>query len=148
MELHLFDEVTDVIRAFAGGQYQPLQIRTHRRGVKVWVGSAKPPREHYEAQLLARRHVDGVDGLALEIGFHAEHREESDNERAIESIARSAWKRTLGGEAKCAPFFDAPKWRRVSEAWIEPDLEDPELALAIGSRLVDFLDVLEPIRSA
>ncbi len=148
MELPLFDQVNDLVRAMAPEDLNGLRSRAHRRGVKVWFDSEKPGREHYEAQLLARRHVDGVDGTALEIGFHAEHSSEKDNEHVLARlVAEDSWRTSLGTEAQVATFFGAENWRRVSEAWVEPDLDDPDLAFEVGSRLVDYLIALEPVFS-
>lgn len=148
MELPLFDQVADVVRSLTPEELGELKMTTHRRGIKVWFDTEKPPREHYEAQLLARRHVDGSDGMALEIGFHAENRETEQNTEAIDGILKSekAWRKILGRDAEVGPFYGADNWRRVSEAWLEPDLEDPELTFEVASRLVDYLEAIEPAR--
>lgn len=150
MQLHLFDQVDDLVRALTPDELGDLRSRTHRRGVKVWFGSEKPSRTHYEAQVLARRHVDGVDGMAIEIGFHAEHGDLAQNEAILAAIEKQAsrWRKILGDEAETGAFYGAPDWRRVSEAWIEPDLEDPELAFEVASRLVDYLMAIEPLAPA
>lgn len=154
VELPLFDQVADVVRALTPDELGELRLRTHRRGIKVWISPAgtrtdKPPREHYEAQLLARRHVDGNEGMALEIGFHAEHPDAEANVSAVEGIGRTEkrWRKILGDDAVVGEFFGAPNWRRVSETWIEPDLDDPELSFEVASRLVDYLEAIEPARS-
>ncbi|MGI9599247.1 MAG: hypothetical protein ACR2QK_23995 [Acidimicrobiales bacterium] len=149
MELPLFDQVADVVRSLTPEELGDLRLRTHRRGIKVWFGPEKPPREHYEAQLLARRHVDGQDGMALEIGFHAENPDTEANKTAIDGIGRTEkkWRKILGADAEVGEFYGASNWRRVSEAWIEPDLEDPELSFEVASRLVDYLEAIEPARS-
>lgn len=148
MDVPLFDQVGDLVRAMAPEDLGALKLRSHRRGLKVWFDTDKPPREHYEAQVLARRYVDGRDGLALEVGFHAENRDEVENQQAIDTLMTSEkkWRKELGAEAEVAPFYGADQWRRISEAWIEPDLEDPELAFELASRMVDYLIALEPQR--
>ena len=148
MELPLFDQVAEVVRSLTPAELGKLHLRSHRRGVKVWFDRAKPPREHYEAQLLARRHVDGRDGMALEIGFHAENPDTEVNQAAIELIVgrEQAWREILGDDAEVGEFYGATNWRRVSEAWIEPDLDDPELSFEVASRLVDYLEAIEPAR--
>jgi hypothetical protein len=148
VELPLFEQVADLVWAMVPEELGTLRRRTHRRGIKVWFDLAKPPRQHYEAQLLARRHVDGREGSALEIGFHAEEREADLNAAALKQILRSetAWRTILGPTAEAGEFYDAPNWRRVSEAWLEPDLEDPELPFEIASRLVDYIEAIEPAR--
>ena len=54
MELGLFDEVAEAVRALTPDEHGDIRVRSHRRGVKVWFGTVKPPREHYEAQQLPR----------------------------------------------------------------------------------------------
>jgi hypothetical protein len=146
MQISLFDQVDDVVRALVPDELGAYRSRTHRRGIKVWFGPEKATTSHYEAQVLARRHVDGIEGLALEVGFHAEHGDQNENQAALDRLlaAETTWRKTLGAEAESGEFFDAPHWRRLSEAWIEPDLEDPELAFEIASRLVDYLTALQP----
>ena len=148
MELPLFEQVADLVRIMVPEELGTPRLRTHRRGIKVWFETDKPPRQHYEAQLLARRHVDGADGTALEIGFHAEERDLELNTAAIGHIVRTekTWRAILGPAAEVAQFYDAPDWRRVSEAWLEPDLDDPELVFEIASRLIDYLEAIEPAR--
>ena len=125
-----------------------FRSRSHRRGIKVWFDTEKPGREHFEAQLLARRHVDGSEGMALEVGFHAEHRDEAANEAVIARLEGRAtsWRKSLGDEAEIGVFFGADGWRRVSEVWLEPDLDDPDLAFEVAARLVDYVSVIEPAR--
>ncbi len=148
MEISLFDQVNDLIQALTPPEVGSPHSRAHRRGIKVWFGTATPEREHYEAQLLARRHVDGVDGMALEIGFHSEHADAAKNDATLDRLAKheKSWRRHLGAEAQAGVFFGAPNWRRLSEAWLEPELEDPELAFEVASRLVDYFTALEPGR--
>ena len=148
MQLSLFDQVDDLLHALVPDELGRLESRTHRRGVKVWFDTDGAPREHYEAQLLARRHVDGTEGMALEIGWHAEYRDPAENEAAFEALLgkENQWRKKLGTEAEAAPFYGADDWRRVSEAWIEPDLEDEELAFEIAGRLTDYMTSLEPHR--
>lgn len=146
LDSHLFDQVADAVTSMTGSD---VHVRAHRRGIKAWFGPGKPPREHYEAQVMPRRHVDGRDGVALEIGFHAEHKELERNEQVIEEARakEKSWRRQLGKEAEIGVFYGADRWRRISEVWIDPDLEDPELSFEIAARLVDYLTALQPIVS-
>lgn len=148
MEQSLFEQVGEAVRSMVPDGLGEYRSRSHRRGVKVWFDTEKPGREHFEAQLLSRRHVDGTEGMALEVGFHAEHRDPALNEQVIERLeSRSkTWRKQLGKEAEVGEFFGADQWRRVSEAWIEPDLEDPELVIEVAARLVDYLAAIEPAR--
>ena len=56
------------------------------------------------------------------------------------------WRAELGDEPAAGPFLGRPEdWRRVSETWIEPDLDDPELAFELASRLADYVAQLQPL---
>jgi hypothetical protein len=150
MELTAFDEVAELVRAMTPAEIGDVRVRSHRRGVKVWFNTEAPTKEHYEAQLLSRRYVDGIEGMALEIGFHSEHKEMARNVSVIDRIRTSekSWRRELGKEPQMDVFYGAENWRRVSESWIEPDLEDPEITFEIASRLVDYVSVIEPARES
>lgn len=150
LETTLFEQVADAVRSLMAADTERMQLRWHRRGVKVWFGGEKPSRAHYEAQLIPRRHVDGHDGMAIEVGFHAEHKELAHNERLLQQLFthESAWRSELGDEAQAGVFLGADNWRRVSEVWLEPDLDDPELAFEMAARLVDYLRAIEPILSS
>ena len=150
VELSLFEHVADALRSLLSDEVGPWDYRAHRRGIKVWMSAGPPTREHYEAQLVPRRLVDGNDGTMLEIGFHAEHPSLADNQRALDALvaAESSWREQLGSSAEPAPFLGRPEdWRRLSETWPEPDLEDPELILSIAGRLTDYIEALEAFRT-
>lgn len=148
MELSVFDEVAELVRAMSPAEIGEVHVRAHRRGVKVWFDTEAPTKEHYEAQMLSRRYVDGIEGTAIEIGFHSEHKDQADNVAVIERVVRSEkkWRKELGKEPQVDTFYGADNWRRVSEAWIEPDLDDPEITFEVASRLVDYISVIEPAR--
>lgn len=126
-----------------------VRVRAHRRGVKVWFDTDAATKEHYEAQLLSRKYVDGRNGMAVEIGFHSEHKEQAKNIEVIERVmtTEKKWRRELGKEPEVDVFYGADNWRRISEAWIEPDLDDPEITFEIASRLVDYVSAIEPART-
>lgn len=149
MDVPLFEQVAEAVHSLAPGELGVLRSRAHRRGVKVWFGPEKPTRQHFEAQLVPRRFIDGADGVAVEIGFHAEHRDVKLNEALIEDLRRheKKWRRKVGVEAEIGVFLGAEDWRRVSETWIEPDLDDPELAFELAATLVDYVTAIEPIVS-
>ena len=144
----MFEEVGDLVRAMAPDELGEVRFRAHRRGVKVWFDTATAPKEHYEAQQLPRRYVDGMDGMAIEVGFHTEHREPPKNDAVLSHVLESerSWRKVLGPEPEAGEFYGSVTWRRVSEAWIEPDLDDPELAFELASRLVDYVTAIEPAR--
>ncbi len=126
-----------------------LHVRSHRYGVKAWFGSATPDKEHYEAQVVGAKHVPDASVLALEIGFHAEHPKTADNDAVIDRLLASEkkWRKSLGDDVVVGPFLGrADTWRRASETWPDPDLEDDEIVLELAMRLVDYITALEPPR--
>ncbi len=153
MELPLFEQVGELARTLVTDEVGELRFRAHRRGVKVWLAGresahGRAPRLHYEAQVISRRFVDDTDGAALEIGFHAEDGDEAVNADALARIAaaESTWRSELGDEAETGPFLGRPDdWRRCSETWLEPDLDDEEVAFEIATRLADYVNALEPL---
>jgi hypothetical protein len=149
MDLPLFDEAAETLRALVPTELGSIRVRARRYGLKVWFDAEQPPREHYEAQVIGARHVPEATVLAVEIGFHSEHRGREANDRAIAVLVASeaTWRPALGDEAVVGPFLGRPDdWRRVSETWADPDLGDPELGMEIATRLTDYLVALEPIR--
>jgi hypothetical protein len=147
----LFDEVAEIVLGITPPELGPVRRRSGSSGVKVWFGEAKPPREHYEAQLLGVKDVPYVSLLALEIGFHSEHPDPNRNEAVIDRLiaAEPRWRPRLGPDAEAAPFLGRlSDWRRLSEIWPDPDLSPDDTALDIGTRLVDYLVALEPHRRA
>jgi hypothetical protein len=150
MDLLLFDEVAEAMRAMVPDELGTFRHRARRYGIKVWFGPADPPRDHYEAQVIAAHHVDDATVLALEIGFHAEYSDVATNDEIVARISKAdrTWRKMLGDAAEVAPFLGRPDdWRRVSETWSDPDLNDPELGLEIASRLTDYLIAIEPVRA-
>ncbi len=148
MEPSLFDDVGDALRGILPSELGTLRLRAHRYGIKVWFGTEKPTKEHYEAQVVGARDVPGARTLALEVGFHSEHPKVADNDAVIARLTSSEkqWRKEVGKEAEVAPFLGrADNWRRVSETWLDPDLGEPGIAFEIASRLVDYITALEPL---
>jgi hypothetical protein len=149
VELSLFDEVAEAVRGFVPRDLGAPRIRARRYGIKVWFGPNEPPREHYEVQVIPARYCKGAKAVALEIGFHTEHPQVADNDRVIAQLAGAErqWRRAIGKEAVVGPFLGRAKvWRRVSETWPDPDLDDPGLGTELGARLTDYVAALEPVR--
>ena len=120
-----------------------------RYGIKVWFGPEAPPKEHYEAQVIGADGVPDARILALEVGFHAEHPQVSDNDEVVTRLrsCEGRWRPVLGDEVVAGPFLGREEvWRRVSETWPDPDLGEPELAFELGARLTDYVTALEPLR--
>ena len=111
----------------------------------MWFGTSdgRAAKEHYEAQLI--RH-DG--DVALEIGFHAEHRDPTRNQATLDAMVRieSSWRPELGDEAVAGAFLGMDEWTRISEVWEAPDPDDPEAPMEIAARLADYVDAIEPVR--
>jgi hypothetical protein len=149
VELSLFEEVAEALRALLLGDLGPVRLRWHRYGIKVWFGSERPPREHYEAQVIGPEHVENAAVLALEVGFHAEHRDAADNDRVIARLLdrEGEWRPKIGADAVVGPFLGrADTWRRVSEIWADPDLSSTDLAFEVASRIGEYAAAIEPIR--
>lgn len=150
MELRLFDEVGDLVRSMVPDGLGTYRMRAHRRGLKVWFGAEKPIKEHYEAQFIPARLVDGGGkaSVVIEVGFHAEYPDEQQNDVVLDRLlsARSNWSTVLGEETESGPFLGNDTWRRISEAWQDVDPDDSELAFELAGRLVDYISVLEPLR--
>ena len=148
----LFEDVADALRGLPPADLGELHCTHHRYGVKVWAGPAtKAPREHYEAQVIGRQYVPEAAALAIEVGFHSEHPQEADNEAVISELVRSerSWRKQLGEEVLVGTFLGrAGHWRRLSEVWLDPDMNDPELVFELAARLTDYLRALEPYRAA
>jgi hypothetical protein len=148
-QVSLFDGVADALRAMVAEEFGELHCPARRYGIKVWFGAEKPAREHYEAQVIGPRYVPGASVLALEVGFHAEHPRQADNETVLASLlgTERKWRRRLGREAEAGAFLgQAGGWRRLSETWADPDLSSPDLAFEVAARLTDYINALEPLR--
>lgn len=155
IEAHLFAEVGQLVRTMVPEGVGDVRIRSHRRGVKVWFDTEKPTREHYEAQVMPGRYVvvDGaaLDGAVLEVGFHAEHKDEPANQAVADRLEAKTklWRKELGKPAELDTFYGRDSWRRLSEVW--PDVgdldDDPDAAFEIACRLIDYITVVEPIRT-
>lgn len=150
MELGLFDQVSDALRGLVPEELGELRIGARQWGIKVWFDVDVCPREHYEAQVVGAKHVQGARVLALELGFHAEHPKPSDNDDAVEPLLRAeaTWRTALGESAVAGPFLGREGWQRVSEIWADPDLSDPEVCFEIADRLAEYIVALEPLRTS
>jgi hypothetical protein len=147
----IFDGVGALLLGMVPEEFGELRLRAHRYGIKVWFGPAKPTRDHYEAQVIGPDAAPGARVLALEVGFHAEHPKEEENEAILAALVRRErqWRKIVGKEPECGVFLGrAEHWRRVSETWPDPDLSDPELPFEIAARLTDFITGIQPVLAA
>ncbi len=145
VERGFFEHVLDAFEGFVGDEHGTVHAVAHRRGLKVWFGptNAEASREHYEAQL-----IRVGDDAALEIGFHAEHRDTESNVEVIGRLVESEplWRGELGDDAEDGHFIGTDRWRRISEVWPPPDPDDPEATMEVAGRLADYVDALAPVR--
>ena len=148
MEPNVFDEVADALSGLVPRPLGRLYYRARRFGIKVWFDDETPTREHYEAQVIGREFLPEASTVALEVGFHAEHPVEADNEAVVTHLleAEPEWRAVIGDEAVAGVFLGRTTWRRVSETWADPDLDDAELAFEVAARLTDYITALEPLR--
>ncbi len=147
----MFAEAGDLIRSMAPDGIGDVRIHARKWGLKVWTGPSSPIKEHYEGQFIRRKHLsdDGNgEGMALEIGFHSEHKDEAKNQEVLDALNKKSkiWRKELGKEPESGVFLGKASWRRISEVWLDAEMDDPELAFEVASRLVDYLTILEPIR--
>ncbi|MFI0353068.1 hypothetical protein [Actinomadura sp. 9N407] len=142
----LFDQVGEVVRGSVPPALGQVHLQVRRQGVKAWFGGPEPLREHYEAQIIGADIVAAARTRALEIGFHAEHRAEGDNDAVLARLgaAEPSWRPLLGEDAVAGAFIGPASWRRISEVWLDPDLDGADVAFEIGVRLVDYMRALEP----
>lgn len=148
MELSLFDHVADALVGLVPREFGQLRYRARRYGIKVWFDDEAPPREHYEAQMIRPDETGDAPATALEVGFHAEHPLEADNDAVLTRMAarEAQWRPDLGDEAIAGAFLGNASWRRVSEIWLEPDLDGIEAAFEVAARLTDYITAIEPLR--
>jgi hypothetical protein len=149
MDLALFDMVAEAVRGLIPSELSDFRHAARRSGLKIWFGSGKPDREHYEAQVISPDGVEDATVLALEIGFHSEHPDVAANDAVISRLVEQQhrWHPTLGDETVVGPFLGrADVWRRVSETWPDPALGDEDLPVEIAMRLTDYIATLEPLR--
>lgn len=150
MDLPLFEQTGELTRALVPDDLGDLRFRAHRRGVKVWFGSGRPSRFHFEAQLIPS-HLSpepaGPDEVTIEVGFHAEHGDERRNEAVLERLRakEKAWRQALGRQAVAGPFLGNAHWCRISETWTEGGIDDPDLPFELASRLADYIQALQPL---
>ena len=156
--LSAFEVAADILRGLlADAGLGELRARAHRYGLKAWLDgpAASVPKVHYEAQVVGPAHVPGATVLGIEIGLHAEDRDEAKNDATLDALLRheKRWREELGGGPEAVHagvFLGAGRlghWRRISETWPDPDLGDGELAFEIAARLCDYMTALEPLRS-
>ena len=147
----LYEEVAVVLPSLVPLELGPVRLQPRRWGIKVWFGGTsdgKPPRVHYEAQVLGAKDAPGAQVVAIEVGWHAEQAKEADNDALLARVVakEKAWRKVVGAEPVCGDFLGgATRWRRVSECWNDPDLDDPELAFEVAARLTDYVTGLEPV---
>ena len=139
MSREFFETVDDALHGFLPPGLRDFD--SHRTGMnlKVWYEEG---REHYEVQL--------VSGPALEVGFHAEHKDAARNDDVLARLVEGekGWRKALGRAPKKGPFLGRQKnWRRISEVWDGDGLTE-DAAVEAAERLGAYIEALEPLRRA
>jgi hypothetical protein len=132
-----FETVDDALHGFLEPRLRDFESHRTAMNLKVWYEEG---REHYEVQL--------VSGPALEVGFHAEHRDAARNEDVLECLlgGEKTWRKALGREPQPGSFLGRQKhWRRISEVWDGEGLTE-DAAVEAAERLADYIGALEPLR--
>ena len=137
MSRAFFETVDDALHGFLGPSLRSFE--SHRTGMnlKVWYEEG---REHYEVQL--------VSGPALEVGFHAEHKDAGRNEAVLARLldGEKRWRKALGRTPQAGAFLGRQSsWRRISEVWDGDGLTE-DAAVEAAERLADYIAALEPVR--
>jgi len=132
-----FETVDDALHGFLPPALRDFESHRTSMNLKVWYDEG---REHYEVQL--------VSGPALEVGFHAEHKDAGRNEEILDRIVdgEKRWRKALGRAPKTGSFLGRQKnWRRVSEVWEGDGLTD-DAAVEAAERLGAYIEAFEPLR--
>ena len=138
MSREFFETVDDALHGFLPPALRDFDSHRTSMNLKVWYEEG---REHYEVQL--------VSGPALEVGFHAEHKDTGRNEDVLARLVEGEkrWRKALGRTPKTGSFLGRQKnWRRVSEVWEGADPFAPEAAIEAAERLARYICALEPAR--
>jgi hypothetical protein len=132
-----FETVDDALHGFLPPSLRDFNSHRTSMNLKVWYEEG---REHYEVQL--------VSGPALEIGFHAEHKDMTRNEDVLDRLVggEKRWRKALGNTPEAGAFLGRQKsWRRVSEVWDGEGLTE-DAAVEAAERLGAYIEALEPLR--
>jgi hypothetical protein len=132
-----FETVDDALHGFLPPSLRDFESHRSSMNLKVWYEES---REHYEVQL--------TSGPALEVGFHAEHKDPGRNNDVLARLAdaEKQWRKALGRAPQTGAFLGRQKsWRRVSEVWDGDGLTD-DAAVEAAERLGAYIEALEPVR--
>lgn len=146
-----YQDARDALVGFLPEAYARFHHRLHGRGLKVWFGDAE--RTHYEIQEVGRVAEGGREHVrrGLEIGFHAELRDPAANEAVLAVLvaAEPRWRPELGPTAQVGYFVGDRdrRWRRVSEFWTGPEIDEPDTAIEAADRLAVYIVSLEGVRA-
>ncbi|TMK88374.1 MAG: hypothetical protein E6G57_07345 [Actinobacteria bacterium] len=137
MSRAFFETVEDALHGFLPPAMRDFESHRTSMNLKVWYDEG---REHYEVQL--------VSGPALEVGFHAEHKDAGRNEEILDRLVggEKRWRKVLGRAPKAGAFVGRQKnWRRVSEVWDGDGLTE-DAAVEAAERRAAYIEALEPLR--
>lgn len=146
MSREFFTLVADALPGFVPPSLREYESRVTAGNVKVWFEPEH--HEHYEVQVISRAAARAAKlstrATILEIGFHAEHRDEDANEDVVARVRHAK----LGRNAVAGAFVGRPSpWRRVSEIWLDAALDDGA-AVEAAERLARYIKAIEAIRRA
>lgn len=147
-----YESVADALANFLPPSLRDFDSYFTSHNLKLWYGSQR--QEHYEVQVISAGALRSAklkfSGPALEIGFHAEHKERALNEDVVDRLLahEKRWRKELGKPVEVGPFigYQSDSWRRISELW--EGIEAEETAIEAGERLASYVRALEPLRTA
>src|SRR3954468_14189799 len=107
MELSPFEAAGALLAGMLPPELGEVKQTSHKYGIKVWFDTDKAPREHYEAQVLGKKDVPTAKVIAIEVGFHAEHSKEAENEAVVARLrtTEKKWRKNIGKEAEVDAFL-------------------------------------------
>jgi len=116
MEQSVFEHVTDALSGLVSRELGQLRYRTRRFGIKIWFDDETPPREHYEAQVIGGDHMQAAVAMALEVGFHAEHPVEADNDAVLAYLlaAEAQWRPDFGFGQTTPTLWTHVSWQETA----------------------------------
>ena len=149
MELGTFDVVGEAVRALVPAELGPVHQRSHRYGIKVWFGADKPPRAALRGAGGGREARCGGQGA----GHRGRVPRGAPAPRGQRRGRRACCSGARRRGARCSATMSRPVRssgdRRTGGACRRrgpiPDLGDPELAMEVATRLVDYVVAFEPL---
>lgn len=147
-----FRQAEDALIGFLPPELRDFGSYTTARTLKIWYGDGDARREHFEIQSISRSGLRAAERPeeppVLEVGFHTEHKDAARNDAVLDALAaeEGSWRAELGDAPEAGDFLGRQtSWRRLSELWTGPSVEEPEAAIEAAERLADYIRVLVPL---